>query len=84
MSSKVLLFSTAEDDLASFPKEVQKRIAHALQELTLFPGERVGVRALKPPFDGYRKRVGDYRILFDYEHETVFVHRIKNRKDAYR
>ena len=33
---------------------------------------------------GYRKRVGNYRILFDTENSTISVHAIRHRKDAYR
>lgn len=31
----------------------------------------------------YRLRVGDYRILFKVENETVMIYRILHRKDAY-
>ena len=84
MASKVIVFSSAEDDLAKLPKTIHSRIAEALRDLAGFPIKRTSIKKLKPPFEGYRKRVGDYRILFDFEDTTVFVHRIKNRKDAYR
>ena len=84
MVSKVIVFSSAEDDFAKFPRVVRVRMAGALRELAEFPLKRTNVKKLKPLFEGYRKRVGEYRILFDFEGDTVFVHRIKNRKDAYR
>jgi mRNA interferase RelE/StbE len=31
----------------------------------------------------YRLRVGDYRVLFEIEHDQVVVYRIRHRKDAY-
>ncbi len=31
----------------------------------------------------YRLRVGDYRILFDIENDSVIVYRIKHRREAY-
>ena len=36
--------------------------------------------------EGYRKRVGDYRILFEVGDDTsgVWVHRVKHRREAYR
>ena len=83
MASKVILYSTAEEDFARLPRPMCARVAGALRDLTGFPVIRTGIKKLKPPFKGYRKRVGDYRILFDYERDTIFVHRIKNRKDAY-
>lgn len=34
----------------------------------------------------YRRRVGNYRILFDIDlnHKEIIIHRIVHRKDAYR
>ncbi|MGA3204557.1 MAG: type II toxin-antitoxin system RelE/ParE family toxin [Bryobacteraceae bacterium] len=32
----------------------------------------------------YRLRVGDYRVRFDQDHETIRVLRVRNRKEAYR
>lgn len=85
MASKVVLLSSAEDDFSKLPRATRARVAQALRELADFPASRGGVKKLKPPFDGYRKRVGDHRILFDFSAEAgiVFVHRIKDRKDAY-
>lgn len=31
----------------------------------------------------YRKRVGDYRILFDIEEDILTIYEIKHRKKAY-
>ena len=32
----------------------------------------------------YRLRVGDYRVLFEINDETIIVYRIKHRRDAYK
>jgi mRNA-degrading endonuclease RelE of RelBE toxin-antitoxin system len=32
----------------------------------------------------YRLRVGEYRLLFTLEKDRIFVHGVKDRKDAYR
>ncbi len=32
----------------------------------------------------YRLRVGDYRVLFNIENDTIVVYRIIHRKNAYR
>ena len=79
MAYKVVLFSTALKDIASQPHDMRARVTGALRELQGFPHDR-SIKKLKPPFDGYRKRVGDYRILFDVTNGTIAVHRIKNRK----
>jgi mRNA interferase RelE/StbE len=37
-----------------------------------------------PELGGYRFRVGDYRIVFDLEGDTIHVLRVGNRKDIYK
>jgi mRNA interferase RelE/StbE len=32
----------------------------------------------------YRLRVGDYRVLFEIEGETIIVYRVRHRREAYR
>ncbi len=32
----------------------------------------------------YRLRIGNYRVLFEIEHDIVVVYRIKHRKHAYK
>lgn len=83
MACKVVLLSTALKDLSALSSDARTRIAAALRELQEFPNDR-GIKKLKPPMGGFRKRVGDYRILFDVDGSTLSVYRIKNRKDAYR
>lgn len=43
------------------------------------------VKPLSGEFEGLlRLRVGNHRILFDETETTITVHRIRDRKDAYR
>jgi len=32
----------------------------------------------------YRFRVGDYRVLFEVEKETIVIYRIRHRREVYR
>lgn len=41
------------------------------------------VKRLTDFYPEYRLRVGDYRVLFEIEHDQVVVYRIRHRKDAY-
>ncbi len=80
---KVLLKTSAKKELDSLPASVQKRISAAIDEL-----RRMGIHAkhtIKPqaPIGGYRKRVGEYRILFDRDAEIILVHQISKRSEAY-
>jgi mRNA interferase RelE/StbE len=82
---RVLLSNHAEKDLLSLPSDIIKRIDNRLRVLSSSPYPE-GVAKLKgKESDGWRIRVGDYRILYqvsDREH-TVRVYRIKHRRDAY-
>lgn len=74
----------AEKELARLSPESQRRIARALLALTEQPFPP-GVKKLRSS-DGYRIRVGDYRILYsvDAGARKVFISAIGDRKEVYR
>jgi len=74
----------AEKELANLPVQVRKRIAATLRALRDEPFPH-RVKKLKGT-DGYRIRVGDYRILFRVDRTTqyIWVSAIGHRKDVYR
>ncbi len=41
------------------------------------------VKKLTNFFPQYRLRVGNYRVLFDIEDDTLIIYRVKNRQNAY-
>ena len=84
MAYKVFLFSSAEKDFDNLPKKEMVRIGEALRTLADLASDIKHIKKLQLPLQGYRKRVGNYRILFDIENTTIFVHAIRHRKDAYR
>jgi len=48
------------------------------------PGEGK-VKPLSGEFEGLlRLRVGNHRVIFDETEDTITVHRVRDRKDAYR
>jgi len=84
MGYKVVVFSTAERSLRDLPDKTRSRIGDALVSLADYPSPSAKIEKLKKPQRGYRRRVGDYRILLDIGDDIIFVHDIRNRKDAYR
>ena len=60
------------------------RILDGLEELEENPRHK-NVKKLADK-EGYRLRVGDYRVLFSIDDQTrdILVYQIKQRKDAYR
>ncbi len=72
----------ALEQLRALPSELRRRIGQRLDALQAdLQGD---VRKLAGQAGKYRLRVGDYRILFTLENDLVFVHQVKDRKDAYR
>ena len=85
MKYTVLLSNHAEKDLLSLPADIIKRIDNRLQVLSSSPYPRGAAKLKGKESEGWRIRVGDYRILYqvsDREH-AVRVYRIKHRRDAY-
>lgn len=80
----VALKKSAQKSLDAVPKQVQKHIVHAINELADVGSRASHTKKLHEPLGGYRKRVGDYRILFDIQDEYIVIHRITKRADAYR
>lgn len=82
-----LFFTTgAERDYQKLPTEVQTRITFVLDgRFAVDPfAPEFNTAKLKSPLRGYRIRVGDYRILFEFSPEVITVYKIRHRKDSYR
>jgi mRNA interferase RelE/StbE len=82
----VLLESQAEKDLLPIPKQVLKRIDAKLQTLSHVPRPKGATKLRGKESEGWRIRVGDYRILYqvDDTDKTIRVYRIRHRREAYR
>lgn len=81
----VLLRPRARKDLQKLPDGIRRRIEAALEELRQDPRRASNVKQLNRTERTFRKRVGDYRMLFEIDdaQRIVLVHRILHRSDAY-
>lgn len=84
MSYTVEFLPSAQRELATLPKDVQRRIANridALREDPRPPGsmQLQGVERL------YRLRVGDYRVIYSIEGRrlVIVVVKVGHRRDVY-
>ncbi len=84
MVYEVTLKPSAQRDLDALPDREVERISRRLIQLGLDP-RPIGVQKLTAE-EGYRIRIGNYRVLFmiDDKQRKVFIYRIKHRKDIYR
>lgn len=68
--------------LRTLPKEQRRRIGQGFDALQT--DLRGDTKKLAGQRGKYRLRIGSYRVLFTLEKDLIFVHMVKNRKDAYR
>ena len=84
MSWTVEVQRPAEKELGALPPQIRERIANVLRAMKddRFPH---GVKKLKAR-EGYRIRVGNYRILFRVDRDAgiIWVGAIGHRKEIYR
>ena len=83
----VVLNETAQEEFFALPLPIQDRVTEILVALENWPSVS-GVKTLRGDMAGYyRKRTGDYRILFRASDRTaaalLTVVRLGHRKDVY-
>ena len=72
-----------EKDLILIPANIKKRLQKAIEERLLTEPLKYGL-PLKRSLKGYRKlRVGDYRVIYRLEKNSVIILKIGHRKEIY-
>jgi mRNA interferase RelE/StbE len=71
----------AVENLRDLPKTVAAQIIRKISRLE--SGLTGNIKKLRQADIGYRLRMGDYRILFDVEGDTIVIQKIGHRKDVY-
>lgn len=81
----ILLNASAEKDLRKLSRPILERINRKILGLRENP-RPVGVRKLSGTIDGWRIRVGEYRIVYQISDasQIVTVIRVRHRRDVYR
>ena len=79
---EIELLSKAAKHLKSMNQPDKGRIVKALEKLALEPPQG-DIRSLTGK-DGYRLRVGSYRVLFDVTENRIVVYNIAPRGQAYK
>lgn len=70
-------------DVSGFPQNIKNRIRKAIEGRLILDPVRFG-EPLRRSLSGYRKlRVGDYRIIYQIQGQTVLILKIGHRKEVY-
>jgi mRNA-degrading endonuclease RelE of RelBE toxin-antitoxin system len=73
----------ALDDMAALDKGIARRVKRAVERFAeTGAGNVKRLQDIDPP--EFRLRVGDYRVRFHQDGDTVHVLRVRNRREAYR
>ena len=73
----------ALEDMAALDKGIARPVKQTVERFAdTGAGNVKRFRGIGPP--EYRLRVGDYRVRFHLEGETIQVLRVRNRREAYR
>ena len=80
---RVRFTETADTQLDRLPHRLQKRIIEKVEFYSL----QLDPLQFAEPLTGsneYRFRIGDYHVIFEMLHDTLWVTAIKRRDEAYR
>ncbi len=70
-------------DMAALDKGIARRVKHSVERFAeTGAGNLKKLQGVDPP--EFRLRVGDYRVRFHNDGETMTVLRVRNRREAYR
>ena len=78
---------SALKDLQKLPKQIQKRILEKLDFYVSSPNPLKFAEKLQSKDLGdYRYRIGDYRVIFDFDDElkALIILKVGHRKDVYK
>jgi len=80
---KIRFTNTALKDLKKIPPSDVNIIGRKLNEYKEDPFAFCKKLSGKD-FSTYRFRVGNYRVVFDFDEEFIVIHRVGHRKDIYK
>ena len=84
MSFKVIIPPKVDKQISALPDKLFKNVSKQILQLSQNPFPNNSLKLINT--DGYRIRVGDYRILYDInsKERIITIHRVAHRKDVYK
>lgn len=79
----IVFTNKAIKDVENLPNNIQHRIVEKLKEYSMNPFD-YSRKLSDTKIGSYRFRVGDYRIVFDVDKETIVILRVGHRKEIYK
>lgn len=83
MTYRLLYHPLVAEDIQGWPENIKDRIRTAIESRLLPDPVRAG-RPLRQSLAGHRKmRVGDFRVIYRVQGDTIVILKIGHRKDVY-
>jgi mRNA interferase RelE/StbE len=83
MKYKIKISKQFEKDFAKLDSLTQSKILVVLERMQTKPFQKI--KKLKSIKIGiFRRRIGDYRLRFDVMKNTIYLYRIRHRKEVYK
>ena len=81
---QIIILSQAQRDLDQFHSKTFQVLKNKIIQLAADPRPHGSIKLTND--EGYRMRVGDYRLLhrIDDKAKEIFLYRVKHRREAYR
>ena len=73
---------SAKKDLRKIDKQQALKLLKQIKRLETYP-QISNIKKLTNHYPPMRYRIGNYRVLFEIEDDTIIVVHIKHRKEAY-
>jgi len=82
---RIVLTAKASREYKKLPEQAVSFVNAAIDHLALDPfSKSLDIKKLKSPFNGYRLREREWRILYTVDRKIIEIYSIKNRRDAYK
>lgn len=86
MAYAILIKASAEKEIRRLPQTVRKRVLSAVLALQENPRPSGVCKLKRQDGDGWRIRVGDYRVIYQIDDDLcqVMIYRVRHRREVYR
>lgn len=75
----------AEAEFLTLPRDIQHRILRKIEQYLRSPDPlRTAQRITGASRPCFRYRIGDYRVIFDWEGHGILITRVGHRREIYR
>ncbi|MBN2543832.1 type II toxin-antitoxin system RelE/ParE family toxin [bacterium] len=79
----IIITERALRDINKLDSGLKNRIGKKLKQFTKNP-LKYARKLKRPEIGSFRFRIGDYRVVFDIDENTIVILRVGHRKDIYK